>query len=147
MFPTKNKSALIFTRCIDYSDITQQFNTFKSSLIRNDWHHEGNEKPTQRHPHSKLSNSSVFVPNPSKALLHKPRVWGGLHDYLLQPLELGVRGVGGQAEDEALAGRQEGADVAQPLQGELAIGHGAGAGAVHGDVNLGNAKFVSSFSN
>ena len=56
-------------------------------------------------------------------VIDQARVRGALKYQLLEALELGVSGVSGQAQNEALAGREVSAHVPQTLERKHAVRH------------------------
>ena len=60
----------------------------------------------------------------------------GLHHKFLDAFKLGMRGVRRHAEDDGLAGGEEGPGLLESLQRHLAVKVTPGADTVHGDVDI-----------
>ena len=69
-------------------------------------------------------------------MIHEPCVGTSLKHELLQGLELGMGGVCGEAEDDALRGRENGSHVPESLEREDPVSLAPGRAAVHHHVDF-----------
>ena len=59
-----------------------------------------------------------------------------MHHELLESFKFRMSRIWSKAQDDCLAGGEEGPGLSESVQGELPVRHGPGAHTVHGDVDV-----------